>query len=54
MPKAPNYILKGGALIHPVGTSRFYTNPLPSDDIAEEFLSKFPQEVNKRVFNNEC
>jgi len=47
MPKAPNYILKGGAIIHPVGTSRFYTNPLPSDDIAEEFLSKFPQEVNK-------
>ena len=47
MPKTPNYILKGGAIIHPVGTSRFYTNPLPSDDIAEEFLSKFPQEVNK-------
>ena len=47
MPKSPNYILKGGALIHPVGTSRFYTNPLPSDDIAEEFLSKFPHEVNK-------
>lgn len=47
MPKTPNYILKGGAIIHPVGTSRFYTNPLPSDDIAEEFLSKFPHEVNK-------
>ncbi len=47
MPKSPNYILKGGAIIHPVGTSRFYTNPLPSDDIAEEFLSKFPNEVNK-------
>lgn len=47
MPKTPNYILKGGAIIHPVGTSRFYTNPLPSDDIAEEFLSKFPNEINK-------
>lgn len=46
MPKTPNYILKGGAIIHPIGTSRFYTNPLP-DEIAEEYLSNFPLEVNK-------
>ncbi len=46
MPKTPNYILKAGALIHPVGTSKFYTNPLPSDDIAEEHLSQFPDAIN--------
>lgn len=45
MPTTSNYILKAGALIHPFGTSKFYTNPLPSDDIAEEHLSRFPNEI---------
>lgn len=47
MPAKPNYILKAGALIHPAGTSKFYTNALPSDDIAEEHLSKFPADIIK-------
>jgi len=46
MPKTPNYVLKGGALIHPFGTSKFYTNPI-SDEVAEEHLSNFPDEINK-------
>ena len=46
MPQEPNYILKNGAVLHPYGTSKFYTNPLPSDDVAEEYLSKFPQSIN--------
>lgn len=45
MPTKSNYTLKAGAIIHPVGTSKFYTNPLPSDEIAEEFLSKFPEQI---------
>lgn len=44
MPDKPNYILKAGALIHPVGTSRFYTNAIP-DDVAEDHLSKFPNDI---------
>lgn len=47
MPAKPNYVLKAGALIHPAGTSKFYTNALPSDDIAEEHLSKFPADIIK-------
>lgn len=50
MPSKPNYILKAGALIHPAGTSKFYGNPLPSDDIAEEHLSKFPKEIIKFAY----
>lgn len=46
MPVQPNYVLKAGAIIHPAGTSKFYTNPL-SDEVAEEFISKFPNELNK-------
>ena len=45
MPTKSNYTLKAGAMIHPVGTSKFYTNPLPSDAVAEEFLSKFPEQI---------
>lgn len=47
MPKEPNYILKAGVLIHPSGTSKFYINPLPSDEIAEDFLSEYPDAINK-------
>lgn len=46
MPAKPNYILKGGALIHPAGTSKFYTNAIP-DDVAEDYLAQFPLELNK-------
>lgn len=44
MPDKPNYILKAGALIHPTGTSKFYTNAIP-DDVAEEHLSKYPNDI---------
>lgn len=58
MPKKSNYVLKNGALIHPSGSSMYYTNPL-SDEVAEEFLSKnrtniklfasYPNDWNERV-----
>ena len=44
MPAKPNYILKAGAMIHPVGTSKFYTNPI-ADEVAEDWLSKFPGQI---------
>ena len=44
MPKKPNYILKAGAMIHPVGTSKFYTNPI-TDEVAEDWLSKYPGQI---------
>ena len=44
MPKKPNYILKAGAMIHPVGTSKFYTNPI-KDEVAEDWLSKYPGQI---------
>ncbi len=44
MPAKPNYILKAGAMIHPVGTSKFYTNPI-TDEVAEDWLSKFPGQI---------
>lgn len=46
MPTKPNYVLKGGAIIHPLGTSEYYTNPLPSDDIAEAYLAKYPAQIS--------
>lgn len=45
MPKKPNYILKAGVIIHPQGTSKYYSlNNIP-DDVAEEWLGKFPQDI---------
>ena len=44
MPDKPDYILKAGALIHPTGTSKFYTNAIPND-VAEEHLSKYPNDI---------
>lgn len=47
MPKKPNYILKAGVIIHPHGTSKFYSlNNIP-DDVAENWLGQFPAEINK-------
>lgn len=46
MPSKSDYTLKAGAIIHPVGTSRFYTNPLPSNDVAEEYLSQYPGQIS--------
>ena len=47
MPKNPNYTLKAGAIVHPQGTSKFYSlNNIP-DDVAEEWLGKFPEEISK-------
>ena len=46
MPNKSDYTLKAGAIIHPLGTSRYYTNPLPSNDIAEEYLSQYPGQIS--------
>lgn len=45
MPKIPNYVLKAGALIHPFGTSEFYTLSNIPDDVAEEHLAKYPKQI---------
>ena len=47
MPKNPNYILKAGAIIHPQGTSKFYSLGNIPDEVAEEWLGKFPNDINK-------
>lgn len=45
MPKKPNYILKAGVIIHPQGTSKYYSlNNIP-DDVAEEWLGQFPADI---------
>lgn len=47
MPKNPNYVLKAGAIIHPQGTSKFYSlNNIP-DSVAEEWLGQYPDDINK-------
>lgn len=47
MPKNPTYILKAGAIIHPQGTNKFYSlNNIP-DETAEEWLGKYPADINK-------
>lgn len=45
MPTKPNYVLKAGGYIHPVGTNKYYTNPITNDEIAEDYLSKFPGQI---------
>ena len=47
MPKKPNYTLKAGAIIHPQGTSKFYSLANIPDDVAEEWLGKYPADINK-------
>ena len=45
MPKKPNYILKAGVIIHPQGTSKYYSlNNIP-EEVAEEWLGKFPADI---------
>lgn len=45
MPNQPKYVVKAGVVIHPFGTSEFYTNPL-SDEVALDFLAKNENNVN--------
>ena len=45
MPKQPNYVVKAGVVIHPFGTSDFYTNPL-TDEVALDFLARHENNVN--------
>lgn len=46
MPKTTsNYKLKPGALIHPFGSPNYYTNRLPNDAAAEEYLAEFPESI---------
>ncbi len=47
MPKKANYVLKAGAIIHPQGTSKFYSLNNCPDEVAEELLAKFPSEISK-------
>lgn len=47
MPKKPNYILKAGAIIHPQGTSDFYSLGNIPDEIAEKWLGEYPADINK-------
>lgn len=47
MPKKSNYVLKAGAIIHPQGTSKFYSLNNCPDDVAEELLAKYPSEISK-------
>jgi cob(I)alamin adenosyltransferase len=45
--KKPNYTLKAGAIVHPQGTSNFYAlNNIP-DEVAENWLGQFPNEIFK-------
>lgn len=45
--KSTNYTLKAGAIIHPQGTSKFYSlNNIP-DDVAENWLGQFPKDIIK-------
>ena len=46
MPKKPNYVLKAGAIIHPQGTSKFYSLNI-SDEVAENWLGQYPAEISK-------
>lgn len=47
MPKKANYVLKAGAIIHPQGTSKFYSLNNCPDNVAEEWLAKYPSEISK-------
>ena len=47
MPKKANYVLKAGAIIHPQGTSKFYSLSNCPDEVAEELLAKYPSEISK-------
>lgn len=48
MPKLKsNYTLKAGAIIRRAGDNRFYANPLPNDEIPEQYLADFPGEIDK-------
>lgn len=46
MPKIPNYEVKAGVLIHTFGTSEYYTNPLPNDEVALDFLAANENNIN--------
>ena len=45
MPKKSNYSLKPGIIVHPQGTNKFYANNNIPDDVAEEYLAKFPANI---------
>lgn len=47
MPKNPNYTLKAGSVIHPHGTSKFYTLGNIPDEVAENWLGQYPSDISK-------
>lgn len=48
MPKPKSsYTLKPGALIQRPGDNRFYANPLPNDEVPEEYLADYPGAIIK-------
>lgn len=47
MPKKSNYTLKAGCVIHPHGTSKFYTLSNIPDEVAETWLGQYPADISK-------
>lgn len=45
MIKKSNYVLKSGIIVHPAGTNKFYANAKIPDEVAEEYLGKYPQNI---------
>lgn len=47
MPKPQSlYTLKAGAILRRSGDNKFYTNPLPNDEVPEQYLADFPKSIN--------
>lgn len=44
--KKSNYVLKAGALLRRAGDNKFYSNPLPNDEIPEKHLADFPEAIS--------
>lgn len=47
MPKNPNYVLKSGIVIHPAGSTKFYSNGNVPDEVAETYLAKYPNNITE-------
>ena len=47
MPKKPNYVLKAGVVLQVPGINKFYTLNNCPDEVAENYLAKFPQYINQ-------
>lgn len=43
----PNYVLRPGIVIHPQGSNKFYAGINIPDEVAEEHLNKYPEDIKK-------